>query len=107
MQILELMQECDLEIDDIRWYLASQQAERLLQYKENKADLVRLIWSGALEQDLYDMEERFLEQLQRDLDRGFRDEGSVREQLKKAALAREHRYAEQASAGRRPAGPPG
>ena len=72
-KVRELMRELDLEIDDIRWYLAAQQAERLLQYRGKLAELSRLIWSGALEQELYNMEERFVEQLQRDLDQGLKD----------------------------------
>jgi hypothetical protein len=95
MKVRELMRELDLEIDDIRWYLASQQAERLLQYRGQPAALTRLIWSGALEQELYNMEERFVEQLQRDLDRGLRDEVGLREIMGKAAAARAARYAPQ------------
>jgi hypothetical protein len=94
-KVRELMRELDLEIDDIRWYLAAQQAERLLQYRGKTAELSRLIWSGALEQELYNMEERFVEQLQRDLDQGLRDEVGLREILGKAAAARAARYAPQ------------
>jgi hypothetical protein len=89
------MKELDLEIDDIRWYLATRQSESLLQYKNRPADLARLIWSGALEKELYDMEERFVAQLQRDLDQGLRDEVGVREILAKAGAARAGRYAPQ------------
>jgi len=92
-RVRELMRELDLEIDDIRWYLAAQQAERLLQYRGKLAELSRLIWSGELEKELYDMEERFLEQLQRDQDQGLRDEVGLREILGKAAAARSARYA--------------
>ena len=63
VKIRELMHEYDLEIDDVRWYLAAMQAERLLSYRENKRELIRLIWSGSLEGELYDMEERFLGEL--------------------------------------------
>ena len=94
-RVRELMRELDLEIDDIRWYLAAQQAERLLQYRGKLAELSRLIWSGELEKELYDMEERFLEQLQRDLDQGLKDEVGLREILGKAASARAARYASQ------------
>ncbi len=95
MKVSELMRELDLEIDDIRWYLAAQQAERLLQYRGKPAALSRLIWSGTLEKELYNMEERFVEQLQRDLDQGLRDEVGLREILAKAAAARAARYAPQ------------
>jgi len=87
-----LMQEFDLEIDDIRWYLAAIQADRLLSYRENKRELVRLIWSGSLEGELYDMEERFLAELQNRLDRGSRDEVQVRSLLREIVASREKRY---------------
>jgi hypothetical protein len=86
------MQEYDLEIDDIRWYLAAMQAQRLLSFKENKRELIRLIWSGSLEGELYDMEERFLGELQTRLDQGSRDEIQVRAVLKEIVSSREKRY---------------
>jgi hypothetical protein len=92
VKIRDLMQEYDLEIDDIRWYLASMQAERLLSYRENKRELIRLIWSGSLEGELYDMEERFLGELQTRLDQGSRDEIQVRAVLKEIVSSREKRY---------------
>jgi hypothetical protein len=92
VKIRELMQEYDLEIDDIRWYLSSRQAERLLTYREKRRELIRLIWSGSLEGDLYDMEERFLAELQNSLDGGSRDEIQVREILREVVASRENRY---------------
>jgi hypothetical protein len=99
VKITDLMREMDVEIDDLRWYLATQQAERLLLYRGRPAELARLIWSGSLEQELYDMEERLVLQLQQDLDQGLRDEGGVREILSKAVAARAGRYAPQAERG--------
>ena len=92
MKIKELVQEYDLEIDDIRWYLATLQAERLLSYREKKRELIRLIWSGSLEGELYDMEERFLGELQDLLEQGSRDEIQVRAILKEIVSSREKRY---------------
>lgn len=92
VKISEIMQECDLEIDDVRWYLACQQAELLLGYRDNKRELIRLIWSGALEGTLYDMEERFLGELQSRLDGGTRDEVQVRGVLREVVSCREKRY---------------
>ena len=86
------MQEYDLEIDDIRWYLAATQAQRLLSYKGNKRELIRLIWSGSLEGELYDMEERFLGELQSLLEQGSRDEIQVRAVLREIIASREKRY---------------
>jgi predicted transcriptional regulator len=92
VKIRELMQEYDLEIDDLRWHLSTLQAERLLSYREKKRELIRLIWSGSLEGELYDMEERFLAELQNRLDKGSRDEIQVREILKEVVASREMRY---------------
>jgi hypothetical protein len=86
------MHEYDLEIDDVRWYLSAMQAERLLSYKEKKRELTRLIWSGSLEGEFYDMEERFLEELQNRLEQGSRDEIQVRAILKEIVSSREKRY---------------
>ena len=92
VKIRELLQEYDLVIDDIRWYLASAQAEYLLSFREKKRELIRLIWSGSLEGELYDMEERFLEQLQSRLDQGSRDEIQVRAIFREIVSCREKRY---------------
>ena len=93
MKIAALLEELDLSIDDIRWYLALQETDRLLQLKDRPQELTRLLWSGALEKDLYDMEERFLAELERELTRGRRDEAAVREHLRRVAAARGRRYA--------------
>jgi len=92
VKISEMMKEFDLGIDDIRWHLAGEQAERLLQYRERPYELTRLLWSGSLEADLYDMEERFLRGLQEELDRNMRDSSSVRAVLRKVAASRQKRY---------------
>lgn len=92
VKISEMMQEYDLEIDDVRWYLASQQADLLLGYRDDKRELIRLIWSGALEGALYDMEERFIGELQSWLDEGTRDEVQVRGVLREVVSCREKRY---------------
>ena len=52
-----MLEEYNLELDDVRWYCAALLAERLLSYKDNKKDLIRFIWSGELEGELYNMEE--------------------------------------------------
>ena len=78
------MEEYDLTLDDVRWYLASRLAASLLgQGKEEPDQLTRRIWSGALEGELYAMEERFLASLQEELDRRLTDEAAVRDQLER------------------------
>jgi len=94
LKIAELLEELDLSIDDVRWYLAALQTERLLALKESPPEITRLLWSGALERELYNMEERFLAEQEQALRRGRRDEAAVRELLSEVARARALRYAE-------------
>lgn len=88
----ELLKEYDLEIDDVRWYLSMQMAERLLTYREDPRLLTEMIWRGTLEDELYDMEETYLRESQEQMDRGVLDESRVREQLNQALRARRLRH---------------
>ena len=91
VKISELMQEYDLEIDDVRWYLSKMEAERLLEYRDKRVELCRLIWSGRLEADLYNMEERYLAELQDKLDARQADESEIRKimaEIESAGLLR-------------------
>lgn len=89
MNIKMLMKEYGFELDDIRWYLAWETSIRLLAYQSEPEELARLVWSGKLADELYDMEERFLEELQEKLDRSLTDEHRVRELF--AEIEREKR----------------
>jgi uncharacterized protein (UPF0548 family) len=93
MKIAELLEELDLSLDDIRWFLAVRQTERLLSLKDTPLEVTRLLWSGALESELYDMEERFLAEQNEALRRGRKDEAAVRQQLAEVARVRARRYA--------------
>jgi len=94
MKIAELLEELDLSPDDIRWYLAIRETERLLALKDRPLEITRLLWSGALERELYDMEERFVAEQGEALARGRRDQAVVRQLLAEVARARARRYAE-------------
>ena len=82
------MKEYDLSIDDIRWFLSMEMSARLLTYREDPDALAELIWRGTLGDDLYDMEERFLNDAQELLDRDRMDETQIREKLSGALRAR-------------------
>jgi hypothetical protein len=86
MNIRKLMEEYDLSIDDVRWYLSCEIADSLLLFKDTPNELSRLVWSGELEGRIYDMEERFLASLQDELDRGLIDEPSVRSHFESARI---------------------
>ncbi len=85
------LEEYDLTIDDVRWHLSIVQANRLLTYGESPLELARLIWSGALERELHDMEESLLRKLGDDLRTARADEEEVRllmEEIRASKISR-------------------
>lgn len=91
MSIQRIQNEFDLSLDDIRWYLAKRLTESLLSQRDSPEEITRRIWSGSLESELYDMEERFLRDLQDELDRELIDEQTVREHFEQARLLKMRR----------------
>ena len=79
LSIEDLLKEYDLEIDDIRWYKSWLTAQELLSHDEDINELVQLIWSGNLAEQLHNMEERYLEDLEDQLQRDILDETGIRE----------------------------
>jgi len=82
MTVKDLLDEFDLEIDDVRWYMASYMADKLLSYRHEPEMLTRYIWSGELEGEFYNMEERLISDLQDQLDRDMTDEIRLRELMR-------------------------
>ena len=93
MTVAHLLDQSGLDIDDIRWYLATIIASRLLEHRARPAELVRLIWSGKLEAELYDAEERFVRDLQGRMDAGSMDEAALREVMREIAAEKRRRKA--------------
>ena len=91
MSLDALLEEHDLVLDDIRWYLASRLTESLLSQAEHPDEIVRRIWSGSLEAELYNMEERFLEDLADEIERGLVDEQVAREHFSTARMLKMRR----------------
>ena len=83
--IKDLLLEYSLNIDDIRWLLSVRLTEKILSLRETPLDLTRLIWSGKLESDLYNMEESLISEIESELDRDIIDEVWVREQFAEAS----------------------
>ncbi len=81
MKMNFLLKEYDIEIDDIRWYLASLLTEKFLSFRDNKHELNYYIWSGKLEEDLYNMEEKFLLDMNDQFEKNLLDEATLRELL--------------------------
>lgn len=90
-----MLEEYNLELDDVRWYCAALLAERLLSYKDNKKDLIRFIWSGELEGELYNMEEQFVHDLQDEMERNLQDEPHIRAYLNEIDAAKDKRFREE------------
>ncbi|MBI9098192.1 MAG: hypothetical protein JEY91_06925 [Spirochaetaceae bacterium] len=86
MTVNELMKEYNLEIDDIRWYLSIIEAEKLLNFPQDRKELIRYIWSGELADNLYNMEENYLNALQDQMDRNITDESNIRDFFKDAEI---------------------
>ncbi|MDC7221707.1 MAG: hypothetical protein PQJ59_17375 [Spirochaetales bacterium] len=91
MNVNDLLNEFDLEVDDVRWYLSTYMAQRLLSYNHEPDLLARYIWSGELEGDFYNMEEKLIEDLQNQLDRNMTDETRLRELMREMDFLRKKR----------------
>ncbi len=91
MNVSTLLEEYDLTLDDVRWYLSVQEAERYLRFKDEPAALATEIWSGRIEAALYNMEERFIADLNDRLARNLTSEHRVREQFGEIRAARRKR----------------
>jgi len=77
--IANLFKEYSLDIDDIRWLISSRITEQILSDKDSPIEITKKIWSGKLEAELYNMEEKYMEDLEFQLDRGLIDEAWIRE----------------------------
>jgi hypothetical protein len=86
MTVTSLLDEYNLTLDDVRWYLSVRLAESLLTERDAPEAIAGRIWSGRLEADLYNMEEAFLGRLQDELNRGLTDSHAVRDQLEAARI---------------------
>ena len=81
----ELMEEYSLEIADIRWLVSNRMSVSILSSSDRPEEITKRIWSGKLESELYNMEERFLEDIMSQLARGLIDEAWIREQFSQAS----------------------
>jgi hypothetical protein len=91
MTVEAIMEEYDLTIDDLRYYLSFELAESLLTYREDPHGLARLIWSGKLESELYNMADRYIEEKKEELSRDLIDEARLRETFREALRVRKER----------------
>ena len=88
MNVKALLEEYDLDINDVRWFLSHELAGRMLEHQDTPVDLAMWISSGRLESEMYDMEENWLSNRQEELNRGLRDEPSIRQELERVQAAK-------------------
>ena len=86
MTLKSLLNEYNLTLDDVRWYLSRQLTDSILTNRDDPEAIAHRIWSGALEAELYNMEETYINRLQDESDRGIRDEQAIRDELEQARI---------------------
>ena len=91
MNINNLMEEFCLEPNDVRWYLSNNLAFSILEHTANQEELAKYIESGNLEVDLYNLEEKYLLELQDLADRDKLDEVDIREIFNQIAIMKRKR----------------
>lgn len=89
--INKLLEEYTLEIDDIRWYLSHYLIGKIQTLLFDPDDAARYIWSGEMEGFLYNMEEKFIADLQDQLDRNLMDESQIRQTFAEILLMKRKR----------------
>ncbi|WP_028973605.1 hypothetical protein [Spirochaeta cellobiosiphila] len=78
--IRELIEEFEITIDDIRWYLSHNMMTKIKEYiTSDPYLLVEYISKGRLEIDLYDMVDKFQVELEEDYQKGYLDESYIRD----------------------------
>jgi hypothetical protein len=91
VEFTELLEEQGLELDDVRWYCAEQNAEHILTLGETKRDLVYAIWSGRIESELRELGERFTEQVNQDFQKNLIDESDLHRYVQEIMNSRKRR----------------
>lgn len=82
------MKESNITIDDVRWFLSLELCKKLTALHYTPFEMVNFIHSKELEVELYNIEEKFLEEMQRDYERRTLDEATIRETFYKINRAK-------------------
>lgn len=91
MNIYSLLEEYSLETRDVRWYLSYNKSFSLLEFRNDQEGLAEYISSGQLEVDLYNMEEKYLQDIQDLIDRGKIDDVNIRETMNEMVILKRKR----------------
>ena len=97
-RLLPLMELYNLDLDDIRWYLSVLMGEKLSSLQNEPLRLIDYIWSGQLADELFNLEERYLEQLEALWNSNQLDEAKVREFFMEARSSKRRRRLRQDAA---------
>ena len=81
----DLLKEYSLDIADIRWLVSYRMTVSILSNSGTPEEITKMIWSGKLESELYNMEEKFLDDIMSQFERGLIDEAWIREQFAEAS----------------------
>ncbi|MGL1891940.1 MAG: hypothetical protein OCD02_09955 [Spirochaetaceae bacterium] len=91
MNIKQLMEEYSIESNDVRWYLCNNLAFSLLDYQNDQDGLTKHLESGQLEVDMYNLEDKYIDDLQDLTDRNKIDDVNIRETFNKIAILKSKR----------------
>ena len=98
-RVQKIIDEYGLDLDDVRWYLSVLMSEKLASFQPEPLRLIEYIWSGRLADELFNLEERYLEELEANWDSGKTYEARVREFLMETRSARRRRRPPRQSTG--------
>lgn len=91
MNIYDLMKEYTIELNDVRWFLAKNLAYTLTELSRNQDYLTDYIASGELDEELYNMEENYIDELQNLMERNQIDIVNIRETFNSILILKEKR----------------
>ena len=83
MIVKQIMKESNISIDDVRWYLCLEVTKKILSLQNSPMELVDFIHSKKLEIELYEIEERYINQLENEYANQLIYEATIREILYK------------------------
>lgn len=91
MTVEQLMDEYGLSMNDIRWYLCSQITFGILELTKTPDDITSYLWSGKLEADLYNIEEKFIAALKEEMEKEIKTEAEIRDIFSSAVARRDNK----------------
>jgi len=91
MTVEQLMDEYGLSMNDIRWYLCSQITYGILELTKAPDEITAYLWSGKLEADLYNAEEKYIDNLQDELDKEIKTEAEIRDIFSSVVARRDNK----------------